>query len=109
MKIIARTLCALFVLGASGQSQFAPAHAHSWYPKECCHDKDCAPVDNVAQVVPADGRAPQLIVTSKHGKAVIPINFPVRESKDGRMHVCMRHTPYYGTVDVICLFMPPTM
>lgn len=21
------------------------AHAHSWYPHECCHDMDCHPID----------------------------------------------------------------
>ena len=24
-----------------------PTWAHSWYPKECCYDGDCAPVDAV--------------------------------------------------------------
>ena len=109
MRSLACTLCTLFVLCLGSHSQVAPVHAHSWYPKECCHDKDCAPVESAALVTPVDGRAPQLIVTSKHGKVAVPIDFPVRHSKDGRMHVCIRHTPYYGTMDVICLFMPPTM
>ena len=109
MRSSAWILCVLFVLCLGSTALVAPVHAHSWYPKECCHNKDCAPVDGVALATPVDGRAPQLIVTSKHGKAAVPIDFPVRQSKDGRMHVCMRLTPYYGTMDVICLFMPPAM
>ena len=29
-----------------------PTSAHGWYPKECCNDTDCAPVERVAQFVP---------------------------------------------------------
>jgi hypothetical protein len=49
---------------------------------------------------------PQIIVTSKYGRAIVPQGFPVRESKDGRMHVCMRYSEF-GTMEVICLFVPP--
>jgi hypothetical protein len=58
--------------------------------------------------VPANGGLPQLVVKSKHGTAIIPHDYPVRESKDGRMHVCMRPDPW-GAIDVMCLFMPPHM
>jgi hypothetical protein len=33
---------------------------------------------------------------------------PLRESKDHRMHVCMRPS-LYGGMGVICVFMPPSM
>jgi hypothetical protein len=85
-----------------------PADAHSWYPKECCRNDDCAPVDSVVQVVPVGGGKLQLIVTSRHGTALIPQDFPMRESQDGRMHVCMRADPYGGK-DVMCFFTPPGM
>ena len=83
-----------------------PLAAHSWYPKECCNDMDCAPVETVDRLLPTGGGLPQLVVTSKHGKAIVPQGFPVRESKDGRMHVCMRYDEF-GNMDVICLFVPP--
>jgi hypothetical protein len=67
---------------------------------------DCAPVESMSQLVPSDGGAPRLVVTSKHGKVVIRPNFPVRESKDGRMHVCMGRYDS-GDMEVVCLFMPP--
>lgn len=86
----------------------APASGHGWYPKECCHDMDCAPVDNIAWLVPTGGAAPQIIVTTKHGKAILRPNFSARESKDSRAHVCMRRFDT-GDMEVICLFLPPGM
>jgi hypothetical protein len=80
-----------------------PARAHSWYPKECCSGNDCAPVEKVAWLMPAGKGLPQLVVTSKIGTAIVPHDLPVRESKDGRMHVCIQD------VWVVCLFIPPPM
>src|SRR5262249_19150431 len=83
-----------------------PAPAHSWYPKECCNDMDCAPVEAFSRLVSTTGGPPQLVVTSRHGTAIVPHDFPVRVSKDGRMHVCMLQNEL-RTWDVLCLFMPP--
>jgi hypothetical protein len=79
----------------------APVDAHEWYPWECCSGHDCAPVQQV------DNRSLDLVVTSKHGSVAVPASFPRRESKDNRMHVCMR--PVDGQMTLICLFMPPAM
>jgi hypothetical protein len=78
-----------------------PTAAHSWYPKECCSGNDCAPVEKATWLVPTGAGLPQLVVTSGVGTAIVPHNFPVRDSKDGRMHVCIQD------VWVICLFIPP--
>jgi hypothetical protein len=67
----------------------APVGAH-WYPKEYCSGNDCAPVEKATWLVPADDGLPQLVVTSGIGTAIVPHNFPVRDSKDGRMHVCIQ-------------------
>lgn len=83
-----------------------PAHAHSWYPQECCSGQDCAPVENLVRIVLKVGELPQLIVRSKQGKAVIPPSLPLRDSQDGRMHVCMRHDAF-GDLEVVCVFVPP--
>jgi hypothetical protein len=82
--------------------------AHGWYPRECCHDHDCAPVENLTWLLPTNGGTAQLIVTSNRGKAVVPQGFPERESKDGRMHVCMQYDPF-GDMRLICLFVPSIM
>jgi hypothetical protein len=96
-----------------------PSAAHDWYPMECCSGLDCAPVDTVeilqgpaiasflpnpAQASPPGG----MLVTSKHGSVVVPANFPRRESKDHRMHVCMR-PGQGGSMRLLCIFMPPAM
>jgi hypothetical protein len=102
MKTFRSVLLALSFLGTTAD---LPANGHDWYPKECCHDMDCAPVESIVRYVPASGGAPQFIVTSKHGKAIVPRDLPVRESKDSRMHVCMGRDTFH--MYVICLFMPP--
>jgi hypothetical protein len=85
-----------------------PAKAHEWYPADCCYGGDCAPVDNVTRIIPAGSGEQRLVLTSKHGTAVLPPDFPIRESKDYRMHVCMRPS-LYGGMGVTCVFMPPSM
>lgn len=115
----------------------APAMAHDWYPLECCHSMDCAPVDKVEIIQPALPAASSfvgtpaiaappsaMLVTSKNGTVLVPANFPRRESKDHRMHVCMRPLPPAerrtsgsgpstpgdpGNMWLICIFMPPSM
>jgi hypothetical protein len=102
---------ALLAVLAAGTSILghAPANAHDWYPSECCHHEDCVPVDSVVRLTPTRfGATPQLIVTSKHGITLVPEGFPVRESKDGRMHICARADPY-GDKGLMCLFVPPSM
>ena len=101
-------LVSLSVLTSAALFWSVPARAHDWYPMECCHATDCAPVEKTAWLVPTSGAARQLIVTSKHGTAIVPQTLPVRESRDNRMHVCMRPS-LYGGMGVICLFVPPAM
>ena len=93
-----------------------PAAAHDWYPQECCHEMDCAPVDRT-DIVPTPTTAPAggvaigptaMVVTTKHGTALVPADFPRRESKDHRMHACMI-PGVDGRMQLICLFMPPAM
>ena len=103
-----RTAMALSVLASTAVFCGTPAKAHGWYPKECCHDDDCAPVESVELLTPTGGGTPQLLITTKRGTTLVPQDFPVRESKDGRIHICVRANEY-GRDDVMCLFMPPSM
>jgi hypothetical protein len=77
------------------------AMAHDWYPIECCHSMDCAPVDH-AEPNGSGG----LTVTSRHGTGIVPDDMRRRESQDQRMHVCMQPNSR-GGMRVICLFVPP--
>ena len=96
----------------------APAAAHDWYPIECCSGMDCAAVEKVEMVPgpaisrilgrPRTPRPWAMIVTTKHGTVVVPANFPRRESKDNRMHACMR-PGRDGSMRLLCLFLPPAL
>ena len=108
MKPFACTLLALSALSGTASFSREPAHAHSWYPKDCCHDEDCAPVEALAWVTPADAEQPRLVVTTARGQAIIPYGFPVKPSQDSRMHVCMMYD-HFGEMTVVCVFMPANM
>jgi len=97
---------ACLILTASVPSLVTPADAHDWYPEECCRAKDCAPVESWAFTRPVrEGSLPQLSVTTKHDTAIVPRDLPRRESKDYRMHACMRG---WGSVkQIVCIFLPP--
>ena len=97
------TIAAIVVLG-----QLQLAKAHSWYPPECCHEIDCAPVDEAVWLSPAESGPPQLRVTSKFGTTTVPRDFSVRQSKDSRMHICMGYDDF-GRPSVLCFFIPPSM
>ena len=83
------------------------ASAHDWYPMECCRGNDCAEVEHATydRAPDTDNKLPILAVTTKHGTALVPENFPHRESPDGKMHACMLPGP--GDMRLICLFVPP--
>ncbi len=72
------------------------AMAHSWYPPECCHNQDCAPITRMDRLPNGD-----YSYVTPHGAAVISANTSVRDSKDHRIHACIR----FGRL--VCLFFPP--
>ena len=105
---IGRSFGAISIVIAGALFSLMEASAHDWYPMECCHHQDCAPIESVARIFPTGGGTPQLLVTTKRGTTLVPQDFPVRESKDSQMHICVRGNEY-GSDDVMCLFMPPGM
>ena len=91
------------------------ATAHDWYPIECCSGMDCAPVEKVeilsvqsAGIMGSTTLPGTMMITTMHGSVIVPGNFPRRESKDNRMHACIRASAS-GSPRLICLFMPPSM
>lgn len=86
---------------AATQSPSTKAGAHDWYPIECCHDLDCAPVEHVERP-----GGDELVVTSRNGTGVVPKDMQRRQSRDHRMHVCMQPSGD-GRMRVICVFVPP--
>lgn len=99
----------LLVLGMLFYPLFAKAH--DWYPIECCSGMDCAPVDGVQYMQPIDAssKLPRLVVTTKIGTTIVPADAKWRESKDGKMHACIKPHDKNPTTNFICIFAPPTM
>jgi len=69
-----------------------PAKAHEWYPADCCYGGDCAPVDYVTRIVPAGGGEQRLVLTSKHGTAVLPPDFLSHTGIERLSHACLYAT-----------------
>lgn len=88
------------------------AIAHDWYPKECCNDKDCAPV--LKKVLTETG---EYEITTKIGTALLPKDFQrFGASEDEQEHACMlpnhiadqweEQTPDKYSHSMICYFVP---
>ena len=85
------------------------ARAHSFYPAECCSDRDCWPMGDAS-----DAREPEPKATSKgwqlsDGSTVAYA--AARPSPDGRFHVCRQSGVLNGSVirpegRPVCLFAP---
>ena len=89
-------------LGLVAVSLMIPAAvAHDWYPPQCCHDLDCAPVEH-AEPLP-DG---SFRLTSRIGTTDVPASFPRQESPDHQMHICMARFSHLDGMRPVCLFVP---
>lgn len=86
-----------------------PVRAHSFYPHECCHDRDCWPMGDAA-----DAREPEPVASPQgwrlHDGEVVPYA-AARPSPDGRFHVCRQGGAAQGPVirpaaRPPCLFVP---
>jgi hypothetical protein len=87
----------------------ASALAHSFYPAECCSDRDCWPMGNAP-----DAKEPEPQFTRVGWKlsdgSIIAFN-QTRPSPDGRFHVCRHAGSLNGSVirphsRPVCLFTP---
>jgi hypothetical protein len=82
-----------------------PAHAHSWYPKWCCSDRDCITADNIE----TDGRGDMVVVAGPH-RIEVPRGFVPMPSPDGRIHICFEYVFdefYRNAISLpLCLFLP---
>jgi hypothetical protein len=89
----------LCVLAAAVMLLNGAAAAHSWYPKECCHDKDCHPVPCAEIHVEPDGSV-------RFGRVYFPPNM-IHESRDAYCHVCTSF-PNAENLNEIpqCVFVP---
>lgn len=86
-----------------------PAIAHSWYPYDCCSDRDCWPMGE-----DADAREPDPKIVPggyRTFDGIFIAERDTRPSRDGRFHICRQGgardgkivTPYSAKP---CLFVP---
>lgn len=102
--MLAFVLIGVIALAIAG---LARAHAHSFYPHECCHDRDC-------WMMGAGQREPDPEFTRDGWKladgTLVPFH-AARPSPDGRFHVCRQGGAASGAVirpsgAPVCLWVP---
>jgi len=100
-----RALVGVVLAGTSA----VPSASHDGYPLECCSAVDCAVVEHVTYGNFNDLATdlPLLVVTTKHGTAPVPPNFPRRPSSDAEMHACIRQVQ--DAMKLICLCAAPVL
>ena len=86
----------------------ALAAAHSWYPPECCHDVDCAPVELDLQDSSRGwfGAAATRHLKCRYNRHSGRLSWP-GHSKDHRMHICITYDEFGGRA-LLCWFVPPS-
>ena len=73
----------------------------SWYPKQCCHDRDCQPVTTVRPT--PNG----MWVTTVSGQTVFVGDDETRRpSQDARWHICLGKDIFQNVI-IWCIFEPP--
>ncbi len=79
-------LVAILVVAAGPAIWLSPARAHSWYPHECCSDRDCWPMGPDADAREPEPRSVPGGYLTHDGHFVAERE--TRPSRDGRFHVC---------------------
>ena len=85
------------------------ALAHSWYPYDCCSDRDCWPMGE-----DSDAREPDPVAVPggyRTHDGLFVAERDTRVSRDGRFHVCRYGGALNGSVITpsqrpVCLFVP---
>jgi hypothetical protein len=76
------------------------ADAHSWYPWECCSDKDCAPI--TMSETPREKDGGFYLIDGRH------ISYKeVKPSPDGQWHLCEQKWPANSAArKILCVYAP---
>lgn len=104
MRYVYFVLVAMLVLATAptlwAHTHAGPEGAVTWYPYDCCHDRDCRPVIRVQE-------APHgLWLTTDEGVTVlIGPKDQRRPSRDARWHICIR-PDIEVQMKVVCIFEP---
>jgi hypothetical protein len=103
--MLGRLTFSVTVLSITAIGPAAPSETHSWYPRECIAIDYCAVVESIAWVIPDGSNEPRPMLSSIHGRAIVPQSISVGKSSDERIHVCLRYDPF-GSLEVTCLLVP---
>lgn len=103
MKLVWLSLVLALAAGAP------ETHAHSWYPYDCCSDRDCWPMGP-----DSDAREPDPTIVPggyRTHDGIFVAQGETRPSRDGRFHVCRSQGELDGGVispagKPVCLFVP---
>ena len=95
-----RTLMISFKVGQSFQERESVKPIHSWYPKECCMQLDCAPID--ANLIKRTSTGWYVV----ESRETLGFKDPrVRPSPDKHFHRCMEEF-WEPDSKTRCLFVP---
>jgi hypothetical protein len=83
----------LGILFLFGVALVVAAQAHSWYPANCCSDRDCAPLDQSRVRPTSEGYFIDEVHFIPHARVMIPF--------DGEYHGC-----FSSTGVLVCFFAP---
>jgi hypothetical protein len=100
-----KRLRGFLTIGLVMANMISPARGHSWYPRECCSNRDCVAADGIT----SDARGDRVVLVGAR-RIWIPSGLAAGPSPDGRVHICFREVA--GELDnsifvmPICLFVP---
>jgi hypothetical protein len=82
-----------------------PPGAEHWYDRQCCHDRDCEPVEPGAIRETKKGYVIRYMTSRGYvAEGFLPKNSSgVRQSQDGREHACAPQTK------PVCIYLPMFM
>src|SRR5262245_52971798 len=100
LKAVIATALSTATLLLSASGGLARAHAHAWYPKACCNDKDCSVVDKVDSL--PDGAE---LFHAGSITVIVPKYFKRMPSQDSHVHLCY-YRVFTGEFRPRCVFVP---
>lgn len=76
---------------------------HSWYPEECCTNKDCYPVEWIKES--SEGTT---VKTEDGIQVTVPKSIHRLPSRDGDYHLCFPKNDLrvWGVTTIFCFFIP---
>jgi len=93
-------LASALIIGLALTLHPPKAHAHLWYPKECCNEQDCFRATSVVRL--PDG---SLRMIAGPIRVTVPPDFEKFPSQDNDAHVCV-FSDMRGRYQPRCVFLP---